>query len=220
MRMSQRRLAAAAATVGLALVPAGAVAAPAKSGHRAGGHRSQGQDHHARGAISAQAFLTKAAQANRFEIVSGQLAQTRAASAEVKALGAMFVAHHTDLLAKGSAVAAQLGIAVPEGLSPRQQATVDALQQLSGDAFDHAWLRAQIAAHRQALGLALRGAIRGDRPEIRTLAQGALPVITMHYGELLDLWSGAGEVQGSDQGDDQGNDQGDDGGHHHGDQRR
>src|SRR3569833_2176255 len=101
MRTSQRRLAAAAATLGLALVPAGAVAAPPEATHRAGDHRSHGHGDHPRGPISAQAFLTKAAQANRFEIVTGQLAQQRAASAEVKALGALFVAHHSDLLAKG-----------------------------------------------------------------------------------------------------------------------
>jgi putative membrane protein len=140
--------------------------------------------------ISAQAFLTQAAAANQFEIVTGQLAQERARSSEIKALGAQFVAHHTELLAQGRAVATQLAITVPETLTPAQQRIVDRLQQRSGKRFDRKWLKAQIKAHRKALALHFRGAIRGELPEIRTLAQGGLPIVAHHYGELLDLVPG------------------------------
>ena len=128
-----------------------------------------------------------AAAGNLFEIVTGQLAQERASSDAVRALGAEFVADHTALLQQGRAVAAQLGIVVPEALTPEQQRIVERLQRLHGKRFDRAWLEAQIVAHQQALELHLRAAIRGEVPEIRTLAQGALPTITHHYGQLLDL---------------------------------
>jgi putative membrane protein len=169
----------------------------------AAGDRSPGHDgrHGSRvSPISAEEFLTAAAAGNRFEITTGQLAQQRAASAEVKSLGGEFVTHHTALLQQGNAVAATLAITVPETLTPDQQRTVALLQRLSGKAFDRAWLAAQLKAHRQALVLHLRAAIRGDQPAVRTLAQGALPVITHHLGELLDL-AEAARADGGHHGD-------------------
>src|SRR5215212_786546 len=163
--------------------------------------------------ISAQEFLTAAAASNQFEIVTGQLAQERASAPEIKALGAEFVEHHTMLLQQGRAVATKLGITVPETLTPKQQRIVARLQQLSGKRFDRKWLIAQIAAHREALALNLRGAIRGDVPEIRTLAQGALPFITQHYGQLLDL---AGNYKWSHHYGDDSHQYGDES-HHYGD---
>jgi putative membrane protein len=139
------------------------------------------------GPISAKTFLARAAAGNRFEIVTGRLAQQKASSAAIKRHGAEFVTDHTDLLNKGAAVASQLGVSVPSDLPRAQQRIVNALQRLSGRAFDRAWLRAQLDAHAEALALLLRGAIRGEAPAIRTLAQGGLPVVTKHYGELLDL---------------------------------
>jgi putative membrane protein len=129
-------------------------------------------------------FLAQAAQANRFEIASGQLTKRRARSRVVRALGKMFVKDHTAALAEGTAVAAKLGIAPPEGVNPKQQATLDALARLKGRRFDRAWLKAQLAAHVEAVALHLRGALNGDTQDVRTLAILALPVVSQHLGEL------------------------------------
>jgi putative membrane protein len=179
MRLSPRLLVVPLIAVGLIAAPSAATARAADDHPSAPAHVPP--------PISAQEFLAKAAAANRFEIVTGELAQERARSAAVRALGAEFVRDHTALLAQGSAVAAQLGITVPEGLTPAQERIVARLARLTGRRFDRAWLAAQIAAHEQALALHLRGAIRGELPQIRTLALGGLPVVAHHYGELLDL---------------------------------
>ncbi len=84
----------------------------------------------------------------------------------------------------GSAVAKKLGIAVPEGVSAKQQAVIDRLNALQGRRFDRAWLKAQRQAHVQAVALHLRAALTGDTKAVRTLAIGALPVVSMHLGEL------------------------------------
>jgi putative membrane protein len=178
--MRIRMLALLVAVLGLAASPSVAAAH-----HRHHGHH--GRHGHAPRLVPAAVFLPAAASANEFEIVTGGLAQQRAQSTAVRDLGAMFVTDHTALLAKGAQVAQQLGIAAPAQLTPGQQAIVARLEQLSGAAFDAAWLRAQIVAHESALALNLAGAIRGENTAIRTLAQGALPVITNHFGELLDL---------------------------------
>jgi putative membrane protein len=171
-----RRLTIAAVTLGLA---AGSGAAPAAAQH----------DHQAPAAAQAPDiadadFLAQAAQSNRFEIVTGRLAARRGRTHAVRRLGRLFVRHHTAALEQGAAVAAKLGIAPPPGLSPAQQAVADKLAGRRGRSFDRAWLKAQIAAHGEALTLHLRGALTGDTPDTRTLAITGLPVVAEHLGEL------------------------------------
>ena len=187
MSTLSRRVATAGVMAGLMVGPAVA-SAPASTRdhhrHQAAGHRSIARD------ISDARFLAKAAQANRFEIETGQLAQQRGRSAAVKELGAMLVRDHTAALAKGAAVAKQLGIPVPEGISPAQQAQVDRLSRLDGRRFDRAWLKAQELAHIQAINLHLRGALYGDSQAVRDLAIDGLPVVTRHLSEVLQILRG------------------------------
>jgi predicted outer membrane protein len=188
MSTLSRRVATAGVMAGLMVSPA-VTSAPAATGSH---HRSV--HHHqavVRDITDAQ-FLAKAAQANRFEIVTGGLAQERAGSAAVKELGAMLVKDHTAALAQGAAVAKQLGIPVPEGISPAQQAQVDLLSRLRGRRFDRAWLKAQKLAHVKAVTLHLRGALYGDSQAVRDLAITGLPVVTRHLSEVLQILRGGG----------------------------
>jgi len=196
MRTPSRKLAVLAVATGIAALPAWAGATPDRTTHRVPTDHHGHHGHHRSAVLPAAVFLPKAAAGNRFEIVTGQLAQQRAQSDAVKALGAMFVTDHTAALQQVTQVAATLGISLPAGLDPMQQAIVDRLQTLSGAEFDAAWLHAQIQAHRMALRLHLRAAIRGENDAVRTLGQNALPVITKHLGELLDIAGDAGYHHG------------------------
>ena len=129
-------------------------------------------------------FLGAAAQSNRFEIVTGQLAARRGDSRAVRRLGRQFARHHSTQLELGSAVAAKLGVSVPPGLAPARARDVQRLQRRRGHAFDRLWLTVQRAAHREAIALHLRGALTGDTTDVRTLAITGLPVIGQHFGEL------------------------------------
>jgi putative membrane protein len=176
---------------GLMVSPA-VTSAPASAGdHDRSAHRHQTADHRsiARDITDAQ-FLAKAAQANRFEILTGRLAVERGSAQVVKELGAMLVRDHTAALAQGAAVAQQLGIPVPEGISPAQQAQVDRLSRLQDRRFDRAWLKAQKLAHVKAIKLHLRGALTGDSQAVRDLAIAGLPVVTRHLSEVLQAKRG------------------------------
>ena len=185
-----RTLAAVAVVLGFAIAPGIAAADGSKSG------TDQHGDAHPK--ISAEDFLREAAAGNRFEIVTGRLAQEKAKSDDIKALGAEFVRDHTALLEKVTAVAKKLGISVPDELTPEQERIVARLERLSGEDFDRAWLRAQLDAHKQALKLNLRGAIRGEVSEIRMLAEGALPIVAHHLGELIDISEAYDDQNGDD----------------------
>jgi predicted outer membrane protein len=196
MRTPSRKLAVLAVATGFAALPAWAVATPDRTAHRVPADHHGHHGHHRFAVLPAAVFLPKAAAGNRFEIVTGQLAQQRAQSDAVKALGAMFVTDHTAALQQVTQVAATLGISLPAGLDPMQQAIVERLQTLTGAEFDAAWIQAQIPAHRMALRLHLRAAIRGENDAIRMLGQNALPVITKHLAELLDIAGNAGYDHG------------------------
>jgi putative membrane protein len=196
MRTPSRKLAVLVVTTGFAALPAWAVATPDRTAHRVPTDHHRHHGHHRSAVLPAAVFLPKAAAGNRFEIVTGQLAQQRAQSDAVKALGAMFVTDHTAALQQVTQVAGTLGVSLPTGLDPMQQAIVDRLQTLTGAEFDAAWIQAQIPAHRMALRLHLRAAIRGENDAVRTLGQNALPVITKHLAELLDIAGNAGYPHG------------------------
>jgi putative membrane protein len=180
MMTSRRRLATASAAIALAL-PA-AAASPATAAHQPKLPAATAQQPVPD--ITDADFLAQAAQGNRFEIASGQLAKRRARSPIVRALAKEFVRHHKQALAEGTAVAAKLGIAPPAGVNPKQQATLDTLARLDGRRFDRAWLKAQLAAHVESVALHLRGALNGDTQDVRTLAILALPVVSQHLGQL------------------------------------
>src|SRR3954468_15988614 len=148
MRTPSRKLAVLVVATGFAALPAWAVATPDRTAHRGpadhhghygnyGHHGHHG--HHRSAVLPAAVFLPKSAAGNRFEIVTGQLAQQRAQSDAVKSLGAMFVTDHTAALQQVTQVAATLGISLPAGLDPMQQAIVERLQTLTGAEFDAAW---------------------------------------------------------------------------------
>jgi predicted outer membrane protein len=190
MRTPFRTVTAIVVAIAFAALPASALAATHRASHGGPADHHGHHWHHRFAVLPASVFLPKAAAGNRFEIVTGQLAQDRAQSDAIKELGAMFVRDHTAALAQVTQVAADLGVTLPDGLDPMQQAVVEQLQGLSGEAFDAAWLHAQLVAHVKALHLHLRAAIRGENDAIRTLGQNGLPVITKHLGELIDLAGG------------------------------
>jgi putative membrane protein len=147
--------------------------------------RAWGDDHFDSGCtITAAAYLPAVWQANQFEITAGQLAQQRGEATAVRDLGTMLVTDHTALQQQVEALAGTLGITLPTDVNAQQQAWLNQLGTLSGSAFDRAWLQIQWRAHKLALALTLRAAICGDTPEVRALAQAALPVITRHLAEI------------------------------------
>jgi putative membrane protein len=119
------------------------------------------------------------------EIITGHLASKRGKRRVVRRLGRQFEKHHTMALSEGAKVAAKLGIPVPGGVDAEQAAVIDRLRDLRGRRFDRAWLKAQLLAHEQAVVLHQRAALNGDTADVRALAVLALPVVSVHLGELL-----------------------------------
>ena len=141
-----------------------------------------------------QTWMVAAHQSNLAEIAAGTAAQQKGASQAVRDMGAMLIKDHQTLDADLSAAAQQFGVALPGEPTAEQQATLAEVSKNSGEAFDAAWIAAQIDGHRTSLAAGQQEVQNGSDPAAIALAQAAAPVIQRHLDDLLKL---AGQTPGS-----------------------
>ena len=140
-----------------------------------------------------QAWMVAAHQSNLAEIAAGTAAQENAVSEDVREMAAMLIADHQALDADLTAAAQQFGVQLPGEPSAEQQATLQQVLTNQGEAFDAAWIAAQIDGHRASLAAGQQEIASGSDPAAVALAQAAAPVVQGHLDHLLGL---AGQVPG------------------------
>lgn len=130
------------------------------------------------------AWMKAAHQSNLAEIAAGQAAQQSATTDDVKNLGAMFVQMHTQLDDALKAAAQQLNIDLPNAPTAQQQQQLAMVKQKSGQAFDTAWIAAQIAGHSTTLAATQKELQSGSDEKVLQLARTATPVVQQHLDRL------------------------------------
>jgi putative membrane protein len=161
MTRSARALAAAALAAGAC------AAAPAAAGARA--------------YSPLDAYLLRSSiQGDRFEIAGGKLAQSNAANATVKALGARLVKDHTKSLKEAARLARRLGIAVPKTPSTTQEWELQTVGAMSGAAFDASYARLEVQDHKEDIENSKTEVRDGANASARKLARDDLPVLRAH----------------------------------------
>jgi predicted outer membrane protein len=137
-------------------------------------------------AFSAGEWIALLDTVNHAEVAQGQLADTKASAADVKAFADEMVTAHTLGLEKDSATATELGVTakqtkVSAHLKAQGKATLAALNQLSAAAFDRAYMQAQVTEHAAVLALLDVGIISmGGTPDASTPdATAATPLLTL-----------------------------------------
>lgn len=171
------------AAVGLAIGPQAAPAAPAASDHQA--VHAVADHGSARAPATDRAFLRSAHEGNLAEIASGRVALARSHSPQVRRIAADFIADHYRLDAHVRLVARHESVALPSTPSAAQRRDLAAVAALSGHRFDVAWLRMQVAMHRQTLALIGHESHHGRSPAVVALAVGAVPVVREHLTMAL-----------------------------------
>ncbi|MGA0604797.1 DUF4142 domain-containing protein [Phenylobacterium sp. VNQ135] len=140
--------------------------------------------------MSPDEFAAEAARSDAYEVQSGQLAQTKAASPMVKQMGAMLVKDHTMTTNKLMDTLTALGRPMnPPGLDARRRTMIDQLAKADGAAFDRLFTQQQITAHQEALALHTGYSQNGTVPQLKTVASDAATVV---QGHLQHLQSHAG----------------------------
>ena len=130
-------------------------------------------------------YLRAAHQSNLAEIATGQLAQQKAASDQVKDLGARWVADHTKLDAALQDTAEALGVDLPDAPNAEQRALARRYEAASGRDFDALWIPTQMDSHMKAMQLGQTEVAEGSDAQARKVAQDAAPVVASHH-ELLE----------------------------------
>jgi predicted outer membrane protein len=132
-------------------------------------------------------FLQAIHRVNLVEVSAGKLAQQKGANQQVKDLGEMFVTDHTELDGTVKETASSVGVTLPDKPTSDQQAVLNHLKSLKGNAFDTQWVSAQLVAHQRAVEATETEVAQGSDPAVVQVAQDALPVLQKHYQELVSL---------------------------------
>jgi putative membrane protein len=152
-----------------------AVAAPAPAARQtecgAPGHATSAQD---------ATWLTTSIQGDRFEITGGTAAQTRAATAPMKAFGARLVRDHSKSLKDAERAARRFGIDVPKTPSPSEQWELRTVGAFSGAAFDRSYADLEVQDHIQDIQETKDEISDGCNGTVRGLARDDLPVLRQH----------------------------------------
>lgn len=142
--------------------------------------------------VDTDTFTRTLASANRFEIESSELAEKKGIAADVKDFAALMVKDHTrageDF--KAALEKSQTTASIkPEGpaLLPDDQAMLDQLKPLDGDAFQAKYIALQTQAHKQAVAMFSAYAHSGDDPALKEFAKKTLDMLKMHEMHLKDL---------------------------------
>lgn len=164
--------------------------------------------------------LTAVHMINMMEIESGQLAQRKGSSEQVKKLGATLVKDHQAADKKVMALAKKQKIELPTGAagaasggaqgggmaamaSPQMRELrqeMDRLRTLEGRAFDEQFATFQVRAHRQSIDMLTAARANVQDEQVRTLISELLPQLEKHEQQAHGAQTAGSDTQGHGQG--------------------
>jgi putative membrane protein len=139
-----------------------------------------------------QTFFKHAAEGGIAEVEAGNLAQSKGSSQAVKDFGAMMVKDHTEANAKLKSIAAGESIDLPSSSGAMQMASKAKLEVLTGETFDKAYIKNQVAAHQQTVSLFKKEIATGTDDQAKSFAKATLPTVQAHLKKIREIAATAG----------------------------
>ena len=134
-------------------------------------------------------FAMAAAQGGLTEVTLGQLAADKATSQDVKDFGSKMVTDHGKANDDLKAIASSKGLTLPDKLDAKHQAMVDKLNGLSGAAFDKAYVKDMVTAHKKDDAAFKKEASSGKDADIKAFAAKTDDTVQMHLKMIEDIQS-------------------------------
>jgi putative membrane protein len=122
-------------------------------------------------------FLSEAAYGGMKEVEGGKIAQQKGMSKDIKDLGSMMVKDHSAMNEKVKALAAKKNIQLPTAVSKDD---LDKMNEKSGADFDKAYADDMVDDHEKDIKKFEDEANNGKDPDIKALANEALPTLRHH----------------------------------------
>jgi putative membrane protein len=132
-------------------------------------------------------FYRRATAAGLAEIAGGELAQQHAKRTNVIAFAKMMQSDHAGANSTLRGLALANNVDLPSAPAADQTAKIATLRDLSGDAFDKAYIEWQILSHRDTLALFTEESASGDDIDAKRFATDTLPILQSHLNQLLAM---------------------------------
>ncbi|MNK50247.1 hypothetical protein D3C87_691210 [compost metagenome] len=128
-------------------------------------------------------FADVAATGGMMEVMMGELAQSQATDASVKALGAMMVKDHSKANEELKSWATTVGYTLPNSLKPEQQKMHDDLKAKKGADFDKAYADAMVTDHKKDIAEFKKQVADGGEASLKSFASKTVPTLEHHLME-------------------------------------
>ncbi len=125
-------------------------------------------------------FVSKAGMGGLAEVQMGNLALSKASSADVKAFGQRMVTDHSNANAELAQLATAKGVALPTELAGEEQATMDRLSKLSGADFDKAYMKDMVEDHEKDVAEFDKASTTAMDGDLKAWAAKTLPTLKEH----------------------------------------
>jgi putative membrane protein len=125
-------------------------------------------------------FVSKAGMGGLAEVQMGNLALSKASSADVKAFGQRMVSDHSKANEELSQLATAKGVALPTELTGEHKDALDHLASLSGPDFDKAYMKHMVEDHQEDVGEFEKASTTATDSDLKAWAGKTLPTLKQH----------------------------------------
>ena len=126
-------------------------------------------------------FILKASELNLAEIELGELAATKATAPSVRNFAELMVTEHQAAYDELESIATDNSTAITTSVNFEHQDIKQRLSEMSGYAFDTAYMRSQIKDHEKSILLFETEISNGNDPRVKDHAIQYLPQIQLHH---------------------------------------
>jgi putative membrane protein len=131
------------------------------------------------------AFIPKAANGGMTEVELGKLAAEKGASQEVKDFGNRMVKDHSKANDELKEVAGKMNVTVPEKVDAKHQAMIAKMSALSGAAFDKAYVKGMVKAHKEDIALFESADKEVKNEDLKKFIGNTIPIMKEHL-EMIE----------------------------------
>jgi putative membrane protein len=129
---------------------------------------------------SDQRFMKEAAAGGMAEVELGQLAADKASSPDVKEFAQRMVKDHSQANDQLKQIAMQKNVTLPTSPSAKDRMTKKKLSNMSGDAFDKAYMADMVKDHKKDIAAFQKESSSGQDPDVKQFASQTLPTLKDH----------------------------------------
>ena len=128
-------------------------------------------------------FVREAGEGGIFQVAAGRLAVQKASNSDIRQFGQRMIDDHSKANDELKRIAAKDSLTFPARMSSRDHATLNRLSNLSGTAFDRAYIRDMVKDHESDLAAFQREANNGANADVKTWAMNTVPMIQDHLSQ-------------------------------------